>query len=501
MSSQKLIKAAGVLFDKDAAIVPSGGNPRGPGFGTATGGLGKPGGGLGKPGGGLGKPGGGGPGSIRSLSMGPMPQRQPIAPRPPRRMPSAPVPLASSQPQPPLPSPVENKPPGFEPATMPTPYQRPKPMELPQMPKMPQLSESPDPQLPQSLSQPQQPAQPPPPTQPPTGPSLDANTQDRAGQIDAAAGIMPPEGQGGKAGPPPEPGQPPTAGYDFGGTVQDALGGARDLMGRAGNRISDSLSGMGQKAQSAMHSITGAGRQAAGDLMQGARGLFGGQQPEQPVNPRGPEFEQAVADMPQPSAEPEAGPRGPEFDAAVADFDQRMAPPEGMPSGMGQEQVLAGMGIDPSQGGGGGIPALMPGDQERIDRENALGTGMAMGGGPQEPEPGPQSRFHKQLEHFGALSREEPAGEGGELSPKQRQAGTMLDYYKGLETGGDAAAKRLQARTAIGDTIEPHEQNYLDRREEFESGRDPNAFNPERSQETEQLLAGDAARRRGMAPV
>ena len=369
---------------------------------------------------------------------------------------------------------------------------------MPEMPKQPKQSDPLMSQVPPQPVQPEAPAQ-------PTQPSFDADVPQFGGQIDEAAGFTPPGGSG-AGGTKPGAGPSSGADYGFGGAVQGALGAGREFMGQLG----DSFGGLGQRAQDATSRITSGVQQRAGDLMQGARDLFSGRgQPSATQgNPRGPGFEAAVADMPAP---PPPSPRGPDFDAAVSDFDQRMDPPGLWPARWPKAtrmdpldpagEMQAGMGPAPPSRGDQGISAQLPGDAEREAREDALGVGMAMGGGPQEiplqaeqpADPYADSRFREQMQHWDAINRGEVGSSVGDrgrtINPRMKdRAESMLGYYRSLEGQGDDIARKADADIRGGREVSRPTMNYMARRDEFESGRDPDAFSSGRSAVSEDLL-------------
>jgi hypothetical protein len=220
--------------------------------------------------------------------------------------------------------------------------------------------------------------------------------------------------------------------------------------------------------------------------------------PPTPVNPRGPDFEAAVADMNarMPESGPGPNPRGPDFEAEIARMDGMNAPPEpGNPRGPDFEAEIARMdGMNaPAQADSMATGSMASPPPDSMDLPDATARFEATGGGGAMPAPPERTgRFAEQLKYYDSLNAGEVGGKSsrGSIIGKDQKANAndMINYYTRLQGTGDRIANKARADLQGGREVSNPKQNYLARRDEFETGLDPNAFNADMSTQSANVL-------------
>lgn len=171
-------------------------------------------------------------------------------------------------------------------------------------------------------------------------------------------------------------------------------------------------------------------------------------------------------------------PRGPGFEAEIARMDGMNAPAE--PGTPGDAMASGTMESPPP---------------DSMDLPDATARFEATGGGgavPEQKSPWADSRFREQMEYYDSLRQGDVGGlssRGSVIGEGQKaNAQKMMDYYSGLERRGDMIASKARAGLRGGADVSLPQQNYLARRDQFETGHDPNAFNTAMSDQSADIL-------------
>jgi len=231
-----------------------------------------------------------------------------------------------------------------------------------------------------------------------------------------------------------------SAGYNYGDSMRQALNAGRAFMGQVGGAVNQ----MGDYARGPVGNVANAGREALGAGREMLRGMFG----------NNPQITRTVM---------------PALGTAAL----------GAATGMPVPRMMAG-----------GARAAM-----RTPVPTAAPTPEAPPAAqPERPEQPkvPSSPFHGQLAYWKSIMEGktgDPTSLGNIINDRMKgRAERNINYYTMLGREQGNRARRIRARQAENMPVSDTERNYLDRIGEFESGRDPNAFNSDRSLMSERLL-------------
>lgn len=279
-------------------------------------------------------------------------------------------------------------------------------------------------------------------------------------------------------------------------------GGFKDFMGRMGNVAGRVGSSMARPYTDTARNLYNAAQPAVSSMIEAGQGLYD-------------DMAQAGQDVAQGTGE---GPTLGTADGSIPDITQaspgevamsQMSPEEKAQAaralynqGKGMFQNVAGMAGRGLSSAGNWLQGFDPNSQPKTQTQTAQvpeGTAGATQttGQPGEPAapqeaPYPDSRFHEQLAYWDSIHGGDVGGKstrGNVINERMKdRAGRMINYYKGLESRGDRTARMAQARVDAGQPISDAESNYLARREQFEGGHDPNAFNSNRDVTSEGIL-------------